>query len=292
MKLLYKIVLAGVAVCAAGLWVTRPQVLAPDALAGLTPDVENGALVFAAMGCASCHMAPDTDDRARLAGGKAFASDFGTFYAPNISTDVEHGIGDWSDLEIATAVLKGTSPDGQHYYPAFPYSSYIHAKPQDIVDLIAHLRTLEAVPTPNKPHDVGFPFNIRASLGGWKLLFVTDDWVVTGDLSPEMERGRYLVEGLGHCAECHTPRNALGALQRDVWLSGAPIPGGEGRTPDIRPQTLQWGAGDIVNYLKSGFTPDFDTAGGEMFDVIGNTSQLPDSDLEAIAAYLLALPAN
>lgn len=290
MNLVYKIALAGAVVCAAGLWVTRPQGLPADALTGLTPDAENGALVFAAMGCASCHMAPETEDRTRLAGGKAFVSDFGTFYAPNISTDADFGIGAWSDQDIATAVLKGTSPESQHYYPAFPYASYVHAETQDVVDMIAHLRTLAPVPEPSKPHDVGFPFNIRASLGGWKLLFVSDAWVMTGDLSPEVERGRYLVEGLGHCGECHTPRNALGAMQRNAWLAGAPIPGGEGRTPDIRPQTLQWGAADIVNYLKSGFTPEFDTAGGEMFDVIGNTSQLPDSDLSAIAAYLLALP--
>ena len=256
----------------------------------MTPDAENGALVFAAMGCASCHMAPDTDDRAVLAGGKAFASDFGTFYAPNISTDPDYGIGAWSDREIATAVLHGTSPDGQHYYPAFPYGSYIHADRQDVVDLIAHLRTLNPADTPSLPHDVGFPFNIRASLGGWKLLFANDDWVMDGDLTPEIARGRYLVEGLGHCGECHTPRNALGGLQRNAWLAGAPISGGEGRTPDLRPENLQWSSENIVNYLKSGFTPEFDTAGGEMVDVIANTSQLPDSDLAAIAAYLLALP--
>lgn len=292
MRLVSILVLAAILLCAAGLWLTRPQVLDTDSLAGLTPDAENGALVFAAMGCASCHMAPDTDDPAQLAGGKAFSTDFGTFYAPNISTDPDHGIGGWSDMEIANAVLKGTSPRGTHYYPAFPYGSYIHAELQDVVDMIAHLRTRDAADTPNRPHDVGFPFNIRASLGGWKFLFVNNDWVMDGEVSDEVARGRYLVEGLGHCGECHTPRNVLGGLQRNAWLAGAAIQGGDGRTPDIRPQTLQWSSDNIVNYLKSGFTPEFDTAGGEMVDVIKNTSQLPDSDLAAIAAYLLALPAE
>ncbi|SMY07373.1 cytochrome c [Flavimaricola marinus] len=278
----------------AGAWfLTRPASLPDDTFAGMTGDPEAGALVFAAAGCASCHLAPEVTETAEtvvLAGGRRFASDFGTFIAPNISSDPEAGIGAWSDLDIANAVIHGVSPEGAHYYPAFPYTTYANAAPQDVLDLIAYLRTLPADATPSQPHEVGFPFNIRRSLGGWKLLFADAGWTVDGDLSPEAERGRYLAEALGHCAECHTPRNALGGLDRSRWLAGAPNPSGEGNIPNITPAELTWSETEIAEYLNSGFTPEFDTAGGEMVDVIGNTSQLPASDRTAIAAYLKAVP--
>jgi len=221
-------------------------------MAGVDPNVQHGQLVFAAMGCASCHMAPGSENKAVLSGGRAFPSEFGTFYAPNISADAQMGIGAWSDLEIATAILKGTSPDNTHYYPAFPYASYEQLVAADVADLIAHLRSLPADSTPNRAHDVGFPFNIRANLGGWKWLFTGRGWVIDGDLTSEQERGRMLVEAMGHCGECHTPRNALGGMDRNAWLAGAPIPGKDGRTPDLRAENLQWSQGDIVAYLKTG----------------------------------------
>ena len=180
-----------------GVVLTRPQPLPDDTLAGITGDPAQGAVVFAAAGCASCHRAPEGDD-GPLAGGRAFPSDFGTFYAPNISPDTTHGIGAWTDLQLANAIQRGISPDGAHYYPAFPYTAYGKASTQDIANLIAHLRSLPADATPSKPHDVGFPFNIRRSIGGWKLLYSGTDWVLTGDLSAEQDRGRYLAEALGH----------------------------------------------------------------------------------------------
>ncbi|MGJ8610582.1 MAG: c-type cytochrome [Octadecabacter sp.] len=268
--------------------VTAPNPLAPDRLnIGRVGTADDGALVFAAAGCGSCHSADGTD---ALAGGNAFVSDFGTFYAPNISMDVEHGIGGWSDYDIANAVMAGVSPDGAHYYPAFPYTTYVKMDPLDTLDLIAHLRTLPADATPSRDHDVGFPFNIRRTLGGWKFLFANDDWFVTDAPTPELERGRYLVEALGHCAECHTPRNALGGLKTDQWLRGAPNPSGDGNIPSIHPDDLGWSADDIAIYLDSGFTPDFDSVGGEMVDVVDNMSQLSDEDRAAIGAYLVALP--
>lgn len=273
---------------AAGFALTRPQPLPDNSLAGITADPARGAIVFAAAGCASCHRAPDMDD-GPLAGGRAFASDFGTFYAPNISSDPVHGIGDWTDVQLASAIQRGVSPDGAHYYPAFPYTAYAKATTQDIADLIAHLRTLPADATPNRPHDVGFPFNIRRSVGAWKWLYSSDDWVLGSDLTAEQERGRYLAEALGHCAECHTPRNALGGLDRNRWLAGAPNPSGDGRIPNITPAALNWSAQDIAIYLESGFTPDFDTAGGTMADVVLNTAKLSDADRAAIAAYLKAV---
>ena len=274
-------------------FLTRPTPLDPAVIAGLEGDAAHGALVFAAAGCASCHTAPDSEstDLPVLSGGRAFPSDFGSFIAPNISPDPAAGIGGWSDYDLANAIMRGVSPAGAHYYPAFPNTAYAKADPQDIVDLIAHLRSLPASDVASQPHDVGFPFNIRRSLGGWKLLFGTQDWVLTGDLGDQVTRGRYLVEALGHCGECHTPRNALGGLQRGQWLAGAPHPGGEGTIPNITAGELTWSEGEIVEYLTSGFTPDFDTAGGEMVDVIANTARLPESDRAAIAAYLKAVPA-
>lgn len=283
------LVAAAAVVAGLGLWITRPQALPADALAGLTGDAEAGALVFAAAGCGSCHTAPESEEPT-LAGGKAFATPFGTFYAPNISPDPEHGIGGWSDLELASAIQRGVSPDGAHYYPVFPYSTYAKATAQDIADLIAYMRSLPASDTPNRAHEVGFPFSIRASLGGWKLLYGDAGWVMPESDDPALMRGRYLVEALGHCGECHTARNALGGLDRSAWLQGAPNAVGPGRIPGITPDQLGWTAQDIAIYLDSGFTPEFDTAGGEMVDVIKNTSQLTDDDRAAIAAYLLALP--
>jgi len=277
--------------------VTGPDPVARDVLGELERagvgdgDPDDGALVFAAAGCGSCHGSQDSD---ALIGGKAFVSEFGTFYAPNISTDPDHGIGLWSNDEITNAVMAGVSPDGAHYYPAFPYTAYARMDGHDMVDLIAHLRTLPADATPSRDHDVAFPFNIRRAVGAWKLLYARADhtdpnWVLTDPANDELTRGRYLVEALGHCAECHTPRNAIGALDIDQWMRGAPNPSGDGRIPSIHPDDLGWSAQDIAIYLDSGFTPEFDTVGGTMVDVVDNTSLLSNDDRAAIAAYLLAL---
>ncbi|WP_163850355.1 c-type cytochrome [Pseudooceanicola aestuarii] len=288
LRLLAFVIVAGLATA----WfLTRPDRLPDTALDGVTGDATRGEQVFYAGGCASCHAAPGAQDAAKLvlAGGRAFASDFGTFYAPNISPSAQ-GIGDWTAMDLANAMIRGVSPSGAHYYPAFPYTSYARATPQDVADLHAFLTTLPASDNQAPPHEVGFPFNIRRALGGWKLLFLKDDWVLTDPADDQVARGRYLVEALGHCAECHTARNALGGVDRTAWLGGAPNPSGEGRIPNITPAGLDWSAGDIAEYLSSGFTPEFDVAGGEMADVIANTAQLTDADRAAIAAYLKAVP--
>jgi mono/diheme cytochrome c family protein len=282
--------LLAVASLSAGWFFTRPAPLDDAALDGLTGDAVRGELIFAAAGCASCHTSKD-GPADLLMGGKRFPSAFGTFVAPNISPDPVNGIGNWTDLELASAIVTGVSRDGNHLYPVFPYTTYNKANLQDVVDLIAHLRTLPPSDAPSEAHDVSFPFNQRAALGPWKALFVNDNWALTEASSAPVERGRYLTEALGHCAECHTPRNIIGGLIRDQWLAGAANPSGEGRIPNITAGALDWSEADIAEYLKSGFTPDFDTAGGEMVDVIKNTSQLTDDDRAAIAAYVKAVPA-
>lgn len=277
---------------AAGWVLTRPAPLDANYAAGLTPDAQAGQLIFAAGGCVSCHAKPGAKAEAKrvLAGGLAFASDFGTFYAPNISSDLDHGIGRWSLPQFARALTRGVSPEGQHYYPAFPYTAYSHLAPQDVADLFAYMQSLPAAATPDVAHDVGFPFNVRRGLGLWKLLFLKDDFVLTGDHDAVVSRGRYLAEALAHCGECHTPRNALGGLDRSNWLAGAPNPSGKGKIPNITPGGLDWSEADLVEYFTSGFTPEYDSAGGEMAEVVSNLAQLPQSDRAAIAAYLKSVP--
>lgn len=277
----------------AGWFMTIPKTVSEDQIAGMTGDAAAGETIFNAAGCASCHSAEEArgEEKLVLTGGRRFPSDFGTFVAPNISSDPTHGVGNWSDLELITAIVEGTSPDGRHYYPAFPYPSYGKAELSDIVDLVAYLRTLPADATPSQPHDVGFPFTVRRGLGLWKLLYGDPDWVLTNPPTPEIERGRYLAEALAHCGDCHTPRNAIGGSLTDQWFEGAPVPGStRGRFPNITPDELGWNAADLAYYLETGFTPDFDSAGGHMVDVIDNTAKLSQEDRAAIAAYVLAIP--
>ncbi len=285
-------VLAGFAVF---WWLTRPAQLSPQTLAVLqshSADPVNGEAVYWAAGCASCHAQPGlepnapTEDRLRLTGGHAFATPFGVFHAPNISMHPTEGIGRWTLPEFARAVMLGVSPGGSHYYPAFPYTTYARATPDDIADLWAFWQSLPIDATPSQPHDVGFPFNIRRGLGLWKLLNLNENYVVEDTDDPHLTRGRYLVEGLGHCAECHTPRDVLGGLDRSRWLEGAPNPAGEGRVAALPP--TGWSAEDIAAYLQSGFTPSFDVVGGSMADVVANLSRIAPEDRAAIAGYLLA----
>lgn len=280
-------------IAALGLYITRPRLDGPEVLDGLTGDPAAGALVFTAAGCASCHMPEGAtgDGSLVLSGGQRFASPFGTFTAPNISMDPEHGIGAWSALDLWNALHNGTSREGRHLYPAFPYASYIRMTPQQVVDLHAYMQSLPADPTPSAPHDLGFPFNIRASLGGWKLLYLRDGWVMEGDLDPVVARGREIVEALAHCGECHTPRTVLGGLETgSAWLTGAPNPAGKGTFPDLTPPALDWSEADLVEYFTSGFTPDYDSVGGHMAHVVDNLAALPETDRAAVAAYLKRLP--
>lgn len=287
---------ATVTVVAAGLWLTRAQSDGPEALAGLTGNAAAGQQIFTASGCASCHHAPGATGTARLvlSGGQHFPSPFGTFTAPNISPDKQAGIGGWSALDLWNALNHGTSPDGRHYYPAFPYASFVHMTPQQVVDLYAYLTTLPADATPSGPHELPFPFNIRAGLGLWKLIYLRDDWVMPGspgDLGPQLARGRVLVEAFAHCGECHSPRTPFGGMRKGAaWLSGAPNPAGRGRFPDLTAPKMTWSADELVEYFTSGFTPDYDSAGGDMAEVVDNLSHLPESDRAAIAAYLKRLP--
>lgn len=274
---------------------TAPK--SPDAakFTALTADPAHGAEVFAAAGCASCHMAPGAQGEAKLvlAGGQRFETGFGTFVAPNISSDPTHGIGGWTVSQFANAVTAGVSPEGAHYYPAFPWTSYVRMTPQDVVDLHSHMASLPASSQPSAAHELPLPLQLRRGIGLWKLAFFDPDWVMPADgLSVEELRGRYLVEGLGHCGECHTPRALTGQSDLDKWLAGGPDASGRGRVPNITPGGLSWSNAEIAEYLSSGFTPDYDSAGGHMAQVVDNYASLPQSDRDAVAAYLKRVPAT
>lgn len=288
-----RLIVALVVVLAAGFVITRPSAEDPSALSELSGDPENGRLVFWAGGCASCHAAPGATGEAKLvlAGGLRLPTEFGTFIVPNISPDPTHGIGGWSTADLFNAMHHGTSPEGEHYYPAFPYTSYVHATPQDVADLKAFLDTLPPSDRADEPHELSFPFNQRLTLGVWKLMNPSPDWVVTGDLTPEETRGRYLVEGLGHCGECHTPRNFLGGAKQNRFLAGGKGPDGKG-VPNLTPTKLKnWSDAELKDFLVTGITPDGDVPAEAMGEVIRNTtSQLTSDDLAAVIAYLRSLP--
>lgn len=277
----------------AGWVLSAPQPV--ETLSAYSPDAENGRTVFLIGGCASCHAAKGAKDDARLvlAGGQGFESPFGTFLAPNISSDPKAGIGAWTELQFVSAMQRGVSPDGRHYYPAFPYTSYARMSQDDVRDLWAYLGTLPQSDRANEAHDVGFPFNITRGIGLWKQLHLTEGSVIaTPSQDPIWIRGRYLVEGAGHCAECHTPRDFGGGLVLSQWLAGAALPVGKGRVPGLTAENAEfaaWSVADIAEYLQSGFTPDYDSAGGEMVSVIANTAQLAQEDRLAIATYLKSL---
>jgi mono/diheme cytochrome c family protein len=296
-RLLAGIVALGLIGVGAFWLLTIPRGLPAAELAALPAgDAARGEAVFWIGGCASCHAAADAegDERLKLGGGRVLKTAFGDFVAPNVSSDPVDGIGAWSVGDFANAMQRGITPDGRHLYPAFPYASYIRMQPQDVADLHAFLATLPAVAGRAEGHRLSFPYGFRRGIGLWKLAFLTEAPAVTiegGD--PAVSRGQYLVEGPGHCGECHTPRNFAGAMDFAQWLGGAAAAEGEGRVPNItggEGGIGDWSVGDIVYFFETGFLPDFDSVGGAMVDVQENLAMLEAGEREAIAAYLKAVP--
>jgi mono/diheme cytochrome c family protein len=273
-------------------WLTALPVQSAVAAMPHTPNPANGATIFSAGGCSSCHAVPNQPDRTRLGGGLAIPSPFGTFYAPNISPDPDDGIGRWSEADFVKAVKRGVSPGGTHYFPAFPFTSYAHATADDVRDLFAFLKTLPPVKGKVRDHELPFPFNVRRNVGIWKWLFMDDRlFIPDQSRSPSWNRGAYLVNSFGHCAECHSPRNFLGGIVASQRFAGGPDPEGEGWVPNITRKGIgDWSAKDIAYFLETGQTPDNDNAGGAMARVIKNTSQLSAQDRDAIAEYIKSLP--
>jgi mono/diheme cytochrome c family protein len=296
MKRLLVILLLLLLTAALVLLASRAQSLQLAALPQHEPDISNGQRLFNAGGCASCHASvSETSKPPLLGGGLEMDTAFGLFRVPNISPHPSSGIGDWSMLGFVNAMHLGTSPDGQHYYPAFPYASYTRMRFEDLMDLKSYLDTLPLVEDVSADHSLKFPWNIRAGIGLWKFVNLDSSFIIPIDTDNALlERGRYLVEGPGHCGECHTARDWTGGLDKAQWLAGAPNPDGEGRVPNITPHQkglADWDENDIEYYLESGFTPDFDTVGGSMVKVQENMARLSATDRAAIALYLKSIPA-
>jgi len=285
------VAIAAAVVGAAAFWyLTIPTTISATALGPHTPDLTNGRTMFLIGGCSSCHAVPNRKDDTRLGGGLALKSPFGVFYVPNISSDAKDGIGAWSEAQFVTAMVKGVSPSNEHLYPALPYTSYQRMRLDDLRDLFAYLKTLPALSGSIRDHDLPFPFNIRRTLGIWKLVFL-DGKMFTPDTAQSVQwnRGAYLVNGPGHCAECHSPRNILGAIIASRRFTGGQSP--SGGVPDITQGKLhEWKIEDFVETLDTGMTPDSDKVGGLMVEVVANTSRLSAVDREAMAVYLKSLP--
>lgn len=256
-----------------------------------------GEYLLHAGGCISCHVGDEPGDDA-LAGGHALQSPFGVFYSPNITPDKETGIGNWSDDDFVNAFWEGESPDGDHYFPAFPYTSYTGMSRDDLLALKAYLFTLEPVRRENREHDLWAIMSSRFAAGVWKLTnFDAERFEPDPGQSEEWNRGAYLVRHVGHCGECHTPRNSLGALKLDLELTGNPELSEDGGAPDITSDPDngigKWRASDIDYFLEIGMLPDGDFTGGSMGPVIeDNTSHLTREDRQAIATYLKSVPGS
>lgn len=250
----------------------------------------NGQYLAKAAGCIGCHTV-NKAGATPYAGGRALETPFGTFYGPNITPDKETGIGSWSEADFKRAIRQGERKDGSHYFPAFPYPSFTGMSDSDIQDLWAYIRTLPPVKQANRDHELRFPYNLRFLVTGWKWMFFAP-----GPASPvvpvtdPVARGAYLVRVLGHCGECHTPRNFLGGPNKDDMFAGARIP--EGKVPNLTPTRLKkWSDSELKEYLISGTAPNGDVAVEPMSEVVANTtSKLTEADLTAVIAFLRTLP--
>ena len=248
-------------------------------------DIKNGEAIFFAGGCGSCHYGPDNEI---LSGGQPIKTKFGTFYSPNISSDPKFGIGSWTLNDFAYALKKGVSPEGKHYFPVFPYTSYAGMTLGDIADLKSYLETQPPSKVRNKPHDINLLYSIRQNIGIWKILNRSFKYDDVKDIS----RGEYLVNHVSHCGECHTERNFFGVKNQKKYLMGAQNFNLRENSPNItstKNGLKNWSEEDLIYYLETGFTPDYDTVGGSMVKVIENLSQIRSEELVEIAKYLKSL---
>jgi mono/diheme cytochrome c family protein len=253
-----------------------------------------GAYLAEAAGCDQCHT--DTEHQGRAyAGGRALETPFGTAWSPNITPDRETGIGSWNFVDFERALRWGIAPDDSHYLPVFPFPFYDRLTPEDVVDLKAFLNSLPAVSQANRGEGVDVFSAVRARAA---VAVIAEPF--PGPLMPDpgkgevWNRGAYLVETVGRCGDCHTPRNWLGVRDQRRPLAGTSTgPGGKAVhniTPDPQTGIGEWSEEDIVAFLTNGQTPEFDFVGGAMAEIVRNTSRLVDADRRAIAVYLKSLP--
>lgn len=257
------------------------------------PDIVNGQYLYRAADCIGCHAGKA--NASLPSGGMGLDTPFGTFRAPNITPDKRYGIGNWSQDDFRRALREGLGKQGEYLFPVFPYTSFSRLSDSDIADLYAYMMTLPAVATPNLPHEVKPPFSWRPLQFFWRALFFRPG---TRTAAPVQDatwrRGDYLVNAVAHCAQCHTPRNALGGLRDSLAFSGN-VGGADGQnapniTSDVSTGIGGWSVADIQNLLKTGMTPESDMVGAGMKAVVRGTSRLSDEDLHAMAVYLKTVP--
>lgn len=268
------------------------MLIAPFPPAHALGDARRGAYLAKAGGCAGCHT-EDAKGAAPFAGGRALKTPFGTFYGPNITPHPDAGIGRWSEEDFRRALRLGVAPDGAHFFPAFPYPSFTRITDEDTGDLWAFLRSLAPSAKRSLAHELRFPFGWRFLASAWQwLFFKPGPFVPRPALTARQNRGAYLVDALGHCGECHTPRNLLGATDRSRYLGGAKLAGSSGGAPNLTPTRLKkWDDAELKDFLANGLTPDGDVVGETMGEVIRNTtSRLTPQDLDAVIAYLRSVP--
>ncbi|RUL79093.1 cytochrome c [Dyella choica] len=236
--------------------------------------------------CVVCHTGPAG---ARYAGGLPLRTPFGTLYTTNITPDRETGIGNWSLQAFRRAMREGVARDGQLLYPAFPYIHYTHVTDDDLKALYAFLMTRGAVHAPARSNELLLPLRFRPMLAFWNLLYVHEGPRPSMGASP-VERGRYLVEGLGHCSSCHTPLNLIGGEKGGDYLGGGEVDGWSAPPLDALLGAPQpWTQEQLVAYLSTGLATEHGAAAGPMRPVVENLSRVPREDVEAIAAYLFSI---
>ncbi|MBO9353351.1 c-type cytochrome [Bordetella petrii] len=267
---------------------------APAAPAEAARQIEQGRYLARLGNCMGCHTAQGGP---AYAGGTAIPTPFGTLYGPNITPDPQTGIGDWSADDFWRALHNGKSKDGSLLYPAFPYTEYTRVSRADADALFAYLRTLEPVAQPSRPHELAFPYNQRALLAFWRALYFRPGALPAEPGQDELwNRGRYLVEGLGHCAACHAPRNRLGATRAEDGLSGGLIAGLDWYAPPLGNDPAaglgRWSAQDIAMLLQTGMARHSVAAGPMAEVVLGSSQYLADADALAMGTYLKSLPAT
>jgi mono/diheme cytochrome c family protein len=264
------------------------------------PVVEQGRYLAIAGNCVSCHTRAGGP---LFAGGLAFETPFGTLYSTNITPDPGTGIGKWSEQDFAGALRSGVRPNGEHLYPAFPYTAFTKIGDADVHALFVYLKTLKPVQSAAPENKLRFPYSQRWLLRGWKMLFFTEGRFVSDkSKTAQWNRGAYLVQALTHCDACHASRNFLGAEGADPVMSGgeytAAVPGGEQRiwsTPNLTsaPLGLQsWSVQDITQYLKEGRNAFAETFGPMNEVIMNSTRNLSEGDVQAMAVYLKSLPAS
>ncbi|CAN7165353.1 molybdopterin cofactor-binding domain-containing protein [Variovorax paradoxus] len=248
--------------------------------------IERGRVLAALGDCAVCHTAPGG---APNAGGRAMQTPFGTLYTTNLTPDADTGLGRWSFSAFQRAMREGVSRDGHHLYPAFPYTAFAKTSDDDLQALYAYFMSMPAVRAETPKAELKFPFSMRPLMAGWNALFHDPAPLQpVATQSAEWNRGAYLVNGLGHCGACHTPRNALGAEQGgSAFLSGAMVDGWEAPAlTQLSKSAVPWDADALYRYLRNGHSPRHGIAGGPMAEVVRELAQVPDADVRAMATYL------